>query len=31
LLAGAITLAILTARSMRKVLDGLDYYYYAAY
>jgi hypothetical protein len=31
LLAGAITLAFLTARSMRAVLDGLDYHYYAAY
>jgi len=31
LLAGAIALALLTSRAMRKVLDDLDYYYYAAY
>lgn len=31
LIAGAITLAILTSRSMREVLDDLDYHYYAAY
>ena len=31
LLAGAIVLAILAARSMRQVLNELDYYYYAAY
>ena len=30
-LAGAALLLILTARSMRRVLGGLDYYYYAAY
>lgn len=31
LLAGAIALALLTARAMREVLSGLDYHYYAAY
>ena len=31
LLAGAVTLAILTSRVARRVLDDLDYYYYAAY
>ena len=31
LLAGAIVLAVLTARAMRDVLNGLDYHYYAAY
>ena len=31
LLAGAITLTVLTARSMREVLSSLDYHYYAAY
>jgi hypothetical protein len=31
LLAGAITLALLASRAMKKVLNGLDYYYYAAY
>ncbi|PYQ29593.1 MAG: hypothetical protein DMF56_11560 [Acidobacteria bacterium] len=31
LLAGAITLALLSSRAMRKVIDELDYYYYAAY
>jgi uncharacterized membrane protein len=31
LLAGAVTLAILTSRSMREVLGELDYHYYAAY
>jgi hypothetical protein len=31
LLAGAIVLALLTSRSMKKVLNDLDYYYYAAY
>jgi hypothetical protein len=31
LLAGAITLTVLTARAMREVLSGLDYHYYAAY
>jgi len=31
LVAGAIALAVLTARAMRDVLDGLDYHYYAAY
>lgn len=31
LLAGAIALTVLTARSMREVLSGLDYHYYAAY
>jgi hypothetical protein len=31
LLAGAIALYLLTRRSMSRVLDELDYYYYAAY
>lgn len=31
LLAGAIVLSFLTARSIRSVLDDLDYHYYAAY
>lgn len=31
LLAGAIALAFLTGRSMRTVLNDLDYHYYAAY
>jgi hypothetical protein len=31
LIAGAITLAILTERSMREVLSSLDYHYYSAY
>jgi hypothetical protein len=31
LVAGAITLAFLTERSMREVLSSLDYHYYSAY
>ncbi len=31
LLAGAVVMAILTSRSIREVLAGLDYHYYAAY
>jgi hypothetical protein len=31
LLAGAITMTLLTARSMREVLSRLEYHYYAAY
>jgi hypothetical protein len=31
LVAGAATLAIMTSRAMRSVLDDLDYHYYAAY
>ena len=31
LLAGAVTLALLTSRAMREVLGDLDYHYYAAY
>jgi hypothetical protein len=31
LVAGAITLAVMTERSMRVVLGSLDYHYYSAY